>query len=96
MCIRDRGTGIYANVQNNASAQKIAYDATVDLDITGGSIFAAGLAGAGTGAILGTAFPIVGNIVGAVVGFVVGIGLAWFTAVSYTHLDVYKRQITTR
>lgn len=71
----DVGTGIYDNVQNNASAQKIAYDATVDLAITGGSIFAAGLVSAGVGAALGTIFPVAGNVIGAAAGFLVGIFL---------------------
>ena len=35
------------------------------------------------------AFPLIGLVIGALCGFI-----AWAGAVSYTHLDVYKRQGT--
>jgi len=43
-------------------------DAIVDTAVTGGSIWAAGKAGAWTGAKIGTVKPVLGNIVGAGAG----------------------------
>ena len=75
----DVGIGIYDNINNGASTKRIITDATVDVAVTGASIWAAGAAGSSVGAALGSVCPVVGNAIGAGVGFVVGIGIYAFT-----------------
>ena len=71
----DVGIGIRDNINNGASAKKIILDATVDVAITGGSIWAAGMAGGAIGTAVGTVAPGIGNVVGAGTGFIIGIGI---------------------
>ena len=65
-------SGIDSNIKNDASLGKIAFDATVDVFVTGGTIWAAGALGSKIGAIAGSVAPGAGNIVGGIAGFVIG------------------------
>lgn len=71
----DVGTGIYNNISNGASTKKIVLDATVDMAITAGSIWAAGFAGGMIGGAVGTVVPVLGNVIGAAAGFVAGVSM---------------------
>ena len=70
----DAVLGIQENIEEGSSWQKTVSDATVDVAISGGTLLAAGYAGAGIGAIAGSVVPGAGNVIGAVGGFIVGIG----------------------
>jgi len=67
--------GVAQNIEDGASTGKILYDASVDVAITGGTIWIAGAAGAKLGSIAGVVFPGAGNVIGGIAGFVVGIGI---------------------
>ena len=64
--------GIKENIEEKSSWQETISDATVDVAISGGSMWIAGQAGSWIGAAAGTFVPVVGNVVGAVIGFAVG------------------------
>lgn len=65
-------SGIGSNINNEASLGKIVFDASVDVLVTGGTIWVAGAVGAKIGALVGSAVPGAGNIVGGIAGFVIG------------------------
>ena len=65
-------SGIGSNINNEASLGKIVFDASVDVLVTGGTIWVAGAVGAKIGALAGSAVPGAGNIVGGIAGFVIG------------------------
>ena len=75
VAVIDVGIGIYDNIQNNASTEKIILDATVDVVISGGSIWAAGAAGTAIGAACGSIIPGAGNVIRSIAGFIIGIGI---------------------
>ena len=70
----DVGKGIYENVQNDASQQKIVSDVIVDAGFSiGGGALASAAASAVAGAAAGSVAPGIGNLIGAGVGLVVGV-----------------------
>lgn len=70
----DTVSGVKTNIEEGASWENTASDAIVDVAVSGGTIWAAGTAGAAIGGAAGTIVPGAGNIVGAIGGFLVGIG----------------------
>lgn len=80
----DVGIGVWENIENDASTEKIITDAGVDAAFSiGGTIFSAGLAGATSGLVAGSVAPGVGNAIGAGVGFLAGVGFAVLTDVKW-------------
>lgn len=79
----DVGIGVYDNIQVGASEKKIILDATVDVAVSGLSVWAAGALGSKIGCAVGSVYPGLGNAVGAVAGFAIGITL-------YAVTDVIK------
>ena len=67
--------GVNANIAKGATTEKILYDASVDIVITGGTIWVAGALGSKIGTLAGSFFPGAGNIIGGVAGFVIGAGI---------------------
>ena len=67
--------GVEANICNEAGIGKIAYDATVDILITGGTIWAAGALGSQIGVVAGSVVPGAGNVIGGIAGFVIGVAI---------------------
>ena len=67
--------GVNSNIKAGASAEKIVYDASVDVLITGGTIWGAGAVGSQIGTAIGSIFPGAGNAVGAIAGFALGVGI---------------------
>ena len=79
----DTVVGIKENVEKKSTWKEIMLDATVDVAISGGSMWAAAGAGSAIGSLAGSIVPGIGNVVGAVGGFVAGIFLYGLT-------DVFK------
>ena len=78
----DVGKGIYENVQNDASQQKIVSDAIVDAGFSiGGGALASAAASAAAGAVAGFVAPGIGNLIGAGVGLIVGVAFYFGTEV---------------
>ena len=69
----DAGNGIWENIEEGASFNKITSDAFIDVTISGSSIWASGIAGSWAGARVGSIEPGIGNIAGAVGGFIAGV-----------------------
>ena len=79
----DTVVGIKENVEKKSTWKEIMLDATVDVAISGSSMWAAAGAGSAIGSLAGSIVPGIGNVVGAVGGFVAGIFLYGLT-------DVFK------
>ena len=85
----DAGIGIYENIQNGVDARRVVTDAAVDVGVSVGGGWLAGLAGTGAtalatkiGAATGTAIaPGVGTLIGAGVGVVAGVVIYGLTEV---------------
>ena len=73
----DTGLGVYENIQNDASTQKIITDGVVDVGFGLGGIALS----TATGSAIGSVVPGAGNVVGAAAGFVIGVGYYTVTEV---------------
>ena len=64
-------SGIVTNIRNGESVDRIVSDATVDIAIGAGSIWAS----AALGSLMGSFVPGVGNLIGAAAGLAIGVTL---------------------